>query len=364
MPRMDGVQLAQAIKADPAVAETRLILLTSVGVRGDAQAAREAGMMAYLTKPIRQSQLYDCLVTALGAPTGPEQETTDETFLTRHTLSEAASAARPLVLIAEDNVVNQKVTARMLEKLGYRVDIVSNGLEAVEAVMRGGYAAVLMDYQMPELDGLDATSEIRRREADGSHIPIIAMTANAMQGDREKCLESGMDDYLAKPVKQETLQAVLSKWVPSQAEGESPRPPRQPAPDEEAIDPKVLAELRRLSTEQEDLLAVLIGHFLEQMPRGLERLRQALAQGDAKRLARIAHELNGSCGNLGARRMCGLCMELQVRGDRGELPGAAPLLERLEAEFERARTRLLAERDRAPDRAQTPKVGSPPLHRR
>ena len=220
MPGMDGLELARAIKADPALASTRLILLTSQGQRGDAIAAQAAGYAAYLTKPVHESQLHECLTTVLNTPaqappdagqaTDPPRSTK---LVTRHSLSETNARASTRILVADDNVINQKVAARMLEKLGYRVDLAANGREALDALARIHYAAVLMDCQMPEMDGFQATAAIRQKEGADAHLPIIAMTANAMQEDRDRCLAAGMDDYLSKPVQSKTLAETLLRWV-------------------------------------------------------------------------------------------------------------------------------------------------------
>jgi signal transduction histidine kinase/CheY-like chemotaxis protein len=228
MPGMDGPEVARQIKADPAISATRLVLLTSLGRRGDAKAAQEAGIAAYLTKPIRQSQVYECLSLVLGISSTadfPVQSSTP--IITRHSLTEAELRSRPLVLVVEDNPVNQKVAVKMIEKLGYRVNVAGNGQEAVESLALIPYALVFMDCQMPIMDGFEATKiireqEARRREADNAplgalRVPIIAMTANAMQEDRQKCLEAGMDDYLSKPVASKLLAETLNRWLPSEA---------------------------------------------------------------------------------------------------------------------------------------------------
>jgi len=212
MPGMDGIGLAQAAKADPAVAGVPLIMLTSLGANGEKQRALQAGFAGYLTKPVRQSHLFDAVANTLC--TLAEERAAEERARSRLAAAVRSDhGPRPLVLVAEDNVVNQKVAQRLLEKLGYRCDVVANGAETVEALQRIEYAAVLMDCQMPEMDGYEATAKIRQLEGDRRHTPIVAMTANAMAGDREKTLAAGMDDYVSKPVKVAELSAALARWV-------------------------------------------------------------------------------------------------------------------------------------------------------
>lgn len=219
MPHMDGLELARRIKAESPISATRLILLASLGRRGDAKAAQDAGIAAYLTKPIRQSQLYECLslvlANTLQADSGAAQPPAP--LITRHSLSEAQAQSRGRILVAEDNPINQKVAVKMIEKLGYRVDIAGNGREAVDALERIAYAVVLMDCQMPVMDGLQATTAIRSREGSGRRTPIIAMTANAMAEDRQRCLDAGMDDFLSKPVASKALAETLNRWMPRDA---------------------------------------------------------------------------------------------------------------------------------------------------
>jgi CheY-like chemotaxis protein len=199
--------------------------MPSFGQRGDGQVAREIGVAAYLTKPVRESQLFDCLVTVLdraGVMSIQSNAATPAKLVTRYALKErktvgtiaaGVAMARKLILVAEDNRVNQLVATSQLENMGYRADVVANGLEAVEALTRISYDLVLMDCQMPEMDGYEATAAIRLREGQSKHTPIIAMTANAMEGEREKCLAAGMNDYLSKPVKSESLEAMLAHWL-------------------------------------------------------------------------------------------------------------------------------------------------------
>lgn len=208
---MDGFELARRIKADREIAGVQLVMLTSFGERGDAQKAREIGIAAYLTKPVRQSQLFDCLARVISTSNStPQSSSSTPPVVTKHSIAEAKIVSHKRLLLAEDNVVNQKVALRQLQKLGYRADAVANGREAVEALGQIPYDLVLMDCQMPEMDGYEATAEIRRREAGLRHTFIVAMTANALEGDRAKCLAAGMDDYVSKPVKVEDLSAVLS----------------------------------------------------------------------------------------------------------------------------------------------------------
>jgi two-component system, sensor histidine kinase and response regulator len=271
-----------------------------------------------------------------------------------------ASQTKPVVetppfrghlLLAEDNLVNQRVALKMLERLGYRPDAVSNGREAVEALSHREYAAILMDVQMPEMDGFEATKEIRRRESRERHTPIIAMTANAMEGDREKALAAGMDDYVPKPVKREELEAVLKRWIPQQEPSKPGAPatvpnvdPTTPDEAETPLDESVLAGLRKLQVEGEpDVLKELIGLFLDDVPPQLVALREAVEGGDAHSVERISHTLQGSSGNMGAKRMAAICSELQNLGASGDLSDALGLLERLEEEFDRVRPAFEAE---------------------
>jgi two-component system sensor histidine kinase/response regulator len=214
MPGMDGLELAGAINADPALASVSLVLIPAFGQRGHAQVARQAGIAAYLPKPVRQAELFDCVAAMMKARHDATAASSVAPFLvTRHTCIETKQANRGRILLAEDNAVNQRVLSRVLAKLGYAVDVAENGLKVLEALAHATYAAVLMDCQMPEMDGYEVTAAIRSGEGLSRRTPVIAMTANAMLGEREKCLASGMDDYLSKPFKSEELGRVLERWV-------------------------------------------------------------------------------------------------------------------------------------------------------
>ncbi len=205
MPKMDGLELARIIKAEPTLAKTRLVMLTSLSQGDEAKRAREAGVGIYLTKPVRHSLLHDAMATVLGERQKVESREPEPQMVEAH-------AER--LLLVEDNKVNQKVALGMLKKLGYSADTAEDGLKGLEAWRGGDYELIFMDMMMPEMDGLQATAAIRAEEAEGRHVPIIAMTANAMEGDRERCLEAGMDDYISKPIKLDALKAALEAWLP------------------------------------------------------------------------------------------------------------------------------------------------------
>jgi CheY-like chemotaxis protein len=212
MPGMDGVELARAIKGEPGIAGATLVMLASMSPQEHGYDVNDVDIKAYLTKPVKQLQLYDCLLHVMaadqGGPARPEETGAGPEKTTRR--------MRGRVLVAEDNRINQRVAVRMIEKRDFQVDVVGNGHEAVAALRQTEYALVFMDCQMPEMDGYEAAREIRRLEAEGAlpaRTPIIAMTANAMQGDAEKCLAAGMDGYVAKPVTPKVVGAVLDEWT-------------------------------------------------------------------------------------------------------------------------------------------------------
>ncbi|MGD8895220.1 MAG: response regulator [Acidobacteriota bacterium] len=347
MPGMDGLSLARAIKSDEALESVRLVLLTSIGQRGHGAEASRIGISAYLTKPVDEADLYDCLVEVLtrGTRRAPS-------LVTRHSLREARPQKGARVLVAEDNEVNQKVAVRLLEKQGYRVEVADNGREALEACQRSVYDAVLMDGQMPGMDGFEATRRIREEEGEERHTPIIAMTASAMKGDRERCLEAGMDDYVAKPVTPESLDAVLKRWVKGRAPllEASPAPP--PSASDELLDDGVIQSLMSVD-EDGTLMDEVVATFLRIAPKRLTALHKA-ARGNAAELERTAHSFLGSCGNLGCRRMADLCARLEVLGRSGSTEGAPELVRVLEQELASVRPHLEELPRRHPKRAASP----------
>jgi CheY-like chemotaxis protein/HPt (histidine-containing phosphotransfer) domain-containing protein len=333
MPGMDGLELARRIRADPATATLRLVLLTSLA-QGNRQEEAEAGIAAALTKPVRQAQLYATLARVLtdSGGAGPRSEATalSPAELVPLDLVEAPlpdpaaeAAMTSRILVVEDSSINQQVALGMLRRLGYRADAVGNGLEAIDSLERIHYAALLMDCQMPEMDGFEASEEIRRREGGARRTPIIAMTGNAMEGDRERCLAAGMDGYISKPVRIDELQAALACWLSAEAttplaplpvDGAEPTGPPLPVLDE--------ATLMDLAPGELDILAELIGQFLADGPARLEAVGAAVRARDAAALREAAHLLKGEAGSIGARQLEGACAALESLARAGQVPGA------------------------------------------
>jgi PAS domain S-box-containing protein len=322
LPDMDGRAVARAIKADPALAAVRLILLTSVGDRGQRDEAQHAEWSAYLPKPIRCSQLSDCMAMVLGhAPTPSATRLTP-----RSILRDARAQIPSRILVVEDNIVNQKVAVRLLEKVGCRVDVAANGREALTLLAQLTYDVVLMDCQMPEMDGFAATAVIRQRETyTGQHVPIIAMTANAMQGDRERCLAAGMDGYLAKPMQAGELYAVIAQC---RLEGEAPAA-------ETCISPMDLAAALALADGDHDLLAEMMAVLLAESPGQLATLHTAIQDGDAHQLERTAHGLKGALGAVGATRARALAQKLEDDGRADLIEGSLCIWQQLDTELAR-----------------------------
>ncbi|MBW3622975.1 MAG: PAS domain S-box protein [Armatimonadetes bacterium] len=360
MPEMDGLMLARIIKSDPQLAPSRLVMMTSLGWRNN-EMVRAAGILAHLTKPVKQSQLYDCLATVMAGDAGPERKDSPAPDSVEDAPPDARTPALDRhdktirILVAEDNPVNQKVALRQLQKLGYTADAVANGQEVLEVLDRIPYDLILMDCQMPEMDGYEATEAIRRKEEEGDrHIPIIAMTAHALEGDREKCLRAGMDDYIAKPVKPDELNRILRNWTSklvqnTGAEGEE----STGGPGEERLlNGESLDGLRGLQEEGEpNILTELVALFLEDTPLRIEEIREAAERGETDRMKRTAHTLKGSCANLGAEALAKAAREIETAAESGGPPRPLDLLPRLRETYERTRIALLrelpADRDRS-----------------
>lgn len=307
MPEMDGFMLAEQINRLPGSSKSILMMLSSADLREDSTRCRELGIASYLTKPIRQSTLLDAMMTALG-PSLSVQESQPPL------LALAPAGRRYKLLLAEDNAVNQKLAVRLLEKRGHQVVAVNNGKEAIAVLDRESFDAVLMDVQMPEMDGFEATTAIRARDAvRGSRVPIIAMTAHAMKGDRERCLQAGMDAYVAKPLRIQELLTVLGELVVQRGAESTPsmngrgtangEPPKGANMDRAAA-------LRRMQGDEE-LLSELASVFLEDYPRQIAAIRNSLAPRDAATLQREAHALKGAAATLAAPHVSAAAQRLE-----------------------------------------------------
>jgi signal transduction histidine kinase/CheY-like chemotaxis protein len=364
LPRTSGLALAAAIRAEPALTSSRLLLLSTERLAADSVQRRQAGVAFQLIKPPRACDLYDAIVT----PAGRKREgiIPDSTIAppaiapARQTESDASPAPPPpspsqrartrrKVLLAEDNPVNVEVASAMLEGLGLDVSRACNGEEALHSVQSGEFDLVLMDCQMPVMDGFAATAEIRRHQQQqrgrARSLPIIAITANALQGDRESCLAAGMDDYLSKPFTQQALGQTISRWislprVAAPLEG-STETQSVALPAADQINRQALNNIRALSASNGDaLLERVLQAFLEDTPTHLHTIGQAIANGNTSQMRKAAHSLKSSSANVGADALAQRCKELEQLGRHDTTAGAAALLAEMERSFQAARQAL------------------------
>jgi two-component system, sensor histidine kinase and response regulator len=321
MPEQDGFALAAEIRATPELAATRLLLLTSAGQRGDAQHCREVGINAYLTKPIARADLLEALSALFAAPAGGASP--DEGIITRHTIAEARR--RMHILLAEDNPVNQEVAATMLRKRGHEVDVVADGAAAVAAVRSTVYDVVLMDIQMPEMDGFAATEAIRVMP-ERAGLPIIALTAHALSGERDRCLSHGMTGYLTKPFRSHELFGLVEGWADSPA----PIPAPAAAPD----GPVDLEQFRRTMREAgaEEAVDSILDTFLETAPERLAVLGAAVERDETAGIAAAAHAFKSAAGSIGAKELATLLGDAERAARAGDGTGARGLYDRIERE--------------------------------
>ncbi|HEY9898041.1 MAG TPA: PAS domain S-box protein [Pantanalinema sp.] len=297
--------LGRQVASDPALGATRLVLLADLDRRLVSDQTSAAGYAAHLTKPLRQSQLFDCLVEL--ASSGRQAQAEDPAPLRA---GRAHFAPRRLLLV-EDNPINQRVAQAQLRRLGVEPHVAASGTAALEAFSGDAYDLILMDCQMPLMDGFEATRLIRLHEApQGRRVPIVAMTANAMRGDREKCLEAGMDDYLSKPFTQEQLAAVLARWLGDDSPGAAAPPADLDARALPCVD---LARLRAVVDPEE--AGLLLGLFVESLPEIQARIGDALAREDARALVSVVHELKGTAANLGVAALAAICRRMEETSD-------------------------------------------------
>jgi PAS domain S-box-containing protein len=336
MPEMDGLTLAHEIRRYRDADALPLVMISSLGRRADDREAR-GEFTAILTKPIKASQLYEAVAAAVGASTRGAQRT-------REAGAEGIPRTRAQlrVLLAEDNAVNRQLALRMLGTLGYQADVAVNGLEALEALRRRPYDVVLMDVEMPEMDGLEAARRIHREWPGDARPRIVAMTANAMQGDREICLAAGMDDYLSKPIHLDELADALRRCDPGGAIRPQTAQPASPSAREDGVlDPEALEQLHARAGDR-DFVVELVDTFLREGPALVETLRGALRDADAQQLRRAAHTLKSNAQVFGARGLAALCQEVEAMARVGVLVDVAELVARIDAEYARVADALQA----------------------
>ena len=350
MPEMDGGELGRAIKSDEGLMETRMVLLTSLGVRGDSRRFKEIGFDAYLTKPARPFELKAVLSSILSTRTEGSPE--PQGLTTLHTVREirnlfADQGVR--ILLAEDNFTNQQVAMGILKKLGLRADPAADGREAIEALRAIPYDLVLMDVQMPEMDGLEATRQIRNPQSAirNRNIPVIAMTAHTMAGDREKCLKAGMNGYVSKPIDPLVLASELEKWIGKETSGtermtgslEEEKPPNE-ADD---VDPFRIFDretlLKRLM-DDEALTERIVAGFLDDMPEQMAVLRSFVENGQAEQAGGQSHKIKGAAANVAASAFQETAHDMERAGKAGDMASLQRLLPKLEERFLQVKARM------------------------
>lgn len=362
MPHMDGEALGKIIRMDDRLADTCLVLLTSLGTRGDIRRFQEEGFAAYVTKPIKHQEFKTILSMALSG--SREMREPLQHIVTQHTIKDVSclfAGRKARILVAEDNMTNQQVALGLLKRLGLSADAVANGLEVIKAMETIPYDLILMDVQMPELDGFEATRQIRRWQYESgddagqnraklrqcaSQIPIIAMTAYAMEGDRERCLDAGMNDYVSKPVSRKALVDALGKWLPKEdadigALSDQPGQAQSGAQNGESdLEHEVQVFNReglldRLGDEK--LARRVVLRFLENIPVQIQALKDHVNDGDVSSAHRVAHSLKSAAASIGGDAMSAVAREMEQTSMAGDIEGIRIRLPDLEMRFEQLR---------------------------
>lgn len=345
MPEMDGEQTARAIFSDPRKKNLSVVVLTSMGKRGDAKRLEEVGCAGYLLKPIKQRMLFEALLKIMTEKKNKTPGT--GRLVTRHLVNEEKRKSQ-LILLAEDNPVNQKVALALLQKIGHSVEVVNNGQEALDSVREKKYSLILMDVQMPIMDGLEATRQIRIWEDGKTHIPIIAMTAHAMKGDRERCLAAGMDDYVSKPLDKRILFAAIDRWSKEEADEReevfsfseklildddaAPLPPPLAGfPSNHNVPLDLVTALPRFGNDRA-FFDEMSKDFVENLPERIQDLRNALQANDTDVLCRVAHNLKGMAATFSAHKLTELSKAIEEQDKEYDLAQAAQLVDEIEKE--------------------------------
>lgn len=357
MPGMDGENTTVIVKNTTEIRDTEIIILTSLGTRGDVADMRKIGCSGYLIKPVKESLLIETIMAVLS---GKEMDGRDRAhkIVTSHTVKDI-KYRNVNILLAEDNPINQKVAQKILTKAGYQVDIVENGKLALEALDEKKYDIILMDIQMPEMDGIQTTKEIRLREKHDKHTTIIAMTAHALKGDYERCIAAGMDDYLSKPIEPQEMLEKISKWVKSIIINQQPITAKKNAAKTEA-GPKTMPSSEAykkpeaISTQQDhtaadspvdiksamarfgddkDFFREMMNEFLSYVPAQFKAIEEAVASGDADAVQKNAHSIKGAAGNLSATRVQSLALIIEHKGRDNDISGLTEIIDNLRTEI-------------------------------
>jgi len=349
MPGMNGEKTAREIKSDPLIKDTIIIMQTSLGNRGDVKRLKEIGVRGYLVKPIRQEQFGKAVISAL-APMDKDQEE-DVPMITRHSIAEA-NFKDVTVLLVEDQLINQKVATKFLRKWGFKVIIAENGKKAVEALELMNFDLVLMDIQMPVMDGFAATKEIRRKEQHtGGHIPIIAMTANAMKGDREKYLAAEMDDFVPKPIIEEDFHEALAHWIniskdrptkPVEDQSSKDSPHAEEGTSEKGSSSEVfdVSPILKKFGDDKEFFKELAEIFIDDIPEEIAQLEYSMKNNNAEAFAKQAHKLKGSSGNFGVTGLYNLFAEMQDLGEENRLDEASEIFSKASALYRQIKIAL------------------------
>ncbi|MEA5079806.1 MAG: response regulator, partial [Anaerolineaceae bacterium] len=329
MPEMDGERVLKEIKMDPDLRSAKVIILTSMGHRGDAARLEGMGCSAYLLKPVRQKELFNSILTVLGQE-GKAYKKTTSSLITKHVLNETEREHNS-ILLAEDNPVNQMLALRLLQKVGYAVDVVETGKQAVDAVQRKAYRLVLMDVQMPEMDGFEATKRIRQLEGKVSKVPIIAMTAYAMSGDREKCLQAGMDDYIPKPLNVDETLSLIKKYMAGYSTEDRMAQVRKVSQTKPFIPLyDIVTALPRFGDDKSTFYEFL-GAFITHLKKSVYELEEALENKDANKANFLSHSIKGAAGNFEIRSIREPASRIEEITKKGSLEGCMEMLDQIKA---------------------------------
>ena len=339
MPEKDGVTTLAEIKQNDLINDVHVVILTSMGHRGDAAKLISLGCDGYLVKPVKKDNLIEMILTVLGQkPKSVERKHHTRQLITTHTISERRRNMAQ-ILLAEDNPINQKLAVNLIQKAGFSLDVVDNGQMAVDAVMNKAYTLVLMDVQMPEMDGIEATQTIRRKEAAGTRTTIVAMTAHAMKGDRERCLAAGMDDYLSKPLEPQEFFQTINKWINHALPKTGtlnidnlPQPVHEPIPASTPSDPINLAEALPRFGDDMDFFKSMLGDFVKNVPERIALIEEAINKNDAQSVTRLAHNLKGASANFSAEGIRAGAAEIELNGHNGVIDNAIELLSKIKDE--------------------------------